>query len=231
MALCSVACGIGVVTAIAVGVFLFEQEELERAVTDQINSKTDPAEIAFRRVEAATHRLGFADARFVAASQTHVPEYEECVVIEVSGTHYAFPLVLLSNIKTHVVNCQLDSLNLAVTYCDLRDSARVLQRTDSTQPLSAAATRFDRDRKQMILRIDGEKYPQMSPDIPLADLPFQRVKCERNQRFPNVVARKFFPLEHQHLSTMLSQNSCRCAACRTAADDQDVVFAGCRHDA
>ena len=176
MALCSVACGIGVVTAIAVGVFLFEQEELERAVTDQINSKTDPAEIAFRRVEAATHRLGFADARFVAASQTHVPEYEECVIIEVSGTHYAFPLVLLSNIKTHVVNCQLDSLNLAVTYCDLRDSARVLQRTDSTQPLSAAATRFDRDRKQMILRIDGEKYPQMSPDIPLADLPFQRVK-------------------------------------------------------
>jgi len=173
--LCSAACGITVVAAIALGAFLLEQTQLERSVKDQSDSRTDPVHVRYRQAQATAHRQGIDQPRFVVASKTYVPDHEECVVVNVDDTHYAFPLSLLSNIKTHVINCQLEGQHLAVTYCDLQDTTRVFKSSNPSEPLTASATRFDGTRRGMMLQINGEAYHQMSPEIPLADLPFQRV--------------------------------------------------------
>jgi hypothetical protein len=173
--LCSVACGVAVVATIALAAFLLEQAQLKRSVADQADAEIDPVLTRYRQAQARAHRQGIDQPRFEIASKTFVPDHEECVVVSIDDTHYAFPLSLLSNIKTHVINCQLEGQHVAVTYCDLQDSTRVLKSSNPSEPLTASATRFDGTQRGMMLEINGEAFHQMSPDVPLSDLPFQRV--------------------------------------------------------
>ena len=54
--------------------------------------------------------------------------------------------------------------------------------------------------------------------------PFQGIKRKRQQRFPNVIARKFFAFERQHLVAVPGQDRRRCGTGRPGADDNDVVI-------
>ena len=53
--------------------------------------------------------------------------------------------------------------------------------------------------------------------------PLHRPVAKGDQRFANVVARKFLALEHEHAMTVLRENARRRTPRRTAADDENVV--------
>ena len=93
--------------------------------------------------------------------------------IEVDGEPMAFVMEKMMDPKAHIVNLNFKhKKSISVTYCYLVDCVRVLAE-DAEDPIPLHVGGLDVD-KQMVFLLNGERYSQMSPDLPLADYPFKR---------------------------------------------------------
>jgi hypothetical protein len=70
----------------------------------------------------------------------------------------------------HVVYDRLGPLAYAVTHCDINRCTRVLAAPDEEE-LDVCVGGWEMRDRSMILLVDGKRYLQSSPDIPLADVP------------------------------------------------------------
>jgi hypothetical protein len=66
----------------------------------------------------------------------------------------------------------LNDTPFSIAYCDLKSHVRVLSRAGDT-PIPLRVGGMDVDN-QMVLLLDGQRYDQGSPEIPLQDVPFEK---------------------------------------------------------
>lgn len=108
------------------------------------------------------------------------------VGVVVNGAAVAFSRATLSEPTKHIVNLQLAGKPFAVTYCDMADCTRVLTApSDSGRVVDVHAGGVDTD-DQLVLLLDGVRYGQESPDIPLKDYKFEITTWQSwTERYPD----------------------------------------------
>ena len=137
---------------------------------------------------------GVSDPELVDASEVELPDSTDVIGIEVGGKAIAFDLQSMGKPERHIVNLLVDQQPISVTYCNLVDCVRVFKRrenSDSKQtedsdaaergviPLRVGGLDIDR---QMVLLLEGERYGQESPSIPLIDHPHRRTSLGQWKR-------------------------------------------------
>jgi hypothetical protein len=122
---------------------------------------------------SADIRDSSAEHRFTDAASTSLHESDEVIGILVADQAYAFPRRSMQSPSTHIINLNIDATPISVTYCDIADQARVLCRPRGTDPFELRIGGLD-ENSQMVLLLEGIRYGQSSPEVPLDDLPFER---------------------------------------------------------
>lgn len=113
---------------------------------------------------------GINDPTFIEAEQSKEAEQAEVIGVVLSGQAFAFPLTSLSGPEQHVVNFATREGAISVSYCDLSGCVRVFhQASDTAIALGVGGLDI---HEEMVLQLDGVRYSQNSPDIPLSDYPF-----------------------------------------------------------
>ena len=93
--------------------------------------------------------------------------------IEVDGRFIALVMEKMMDPLAHIVNMNFGGeKSVSVSYCYLADCVRVVSKESKT-PIPLHVGGMDVDN-QMVYLLDGERYGQMSPVLPLADYPFER---------------------------------------------------------
>ncbi len=106
-------------------------------------------------------------------SDVDLPDLTPVVGVEVNGQSCAFVLNDMKDPATHIVNLIMQGKSISVAYCDLVDCVRVVS-DDSQRPIPLHVGGLDVDQ-QLVLLLNGERYGQESPDLPLQDYPFVRM--------------------------------------------------------
>lgn len=107
--------------------------------------------------------------------------------IVVQGTPIAFSLKGMSGPGSHVVKIQKNDTTFCVTYCDIVNCARVFSSPISEGNVDITVGGQDVD-EQMVLLLNGTRYGQSSPNIPLNEHPFELTEwSEWVQKYPNSV--------------------------------------------
>lgn len=93
--------------------------------------------------------------------------------IEIEGDSIAFVMEKMVDPRAHIVNLNFaEERSVSVSYCYLADCVRVLSK-ESNKPIPLHVGGMDVDN-QMVFLLEGERYGQSSPVLPLADYPFSR---------------------------------------------------------
>lgn len=153
--------------------------------TDRENDEDDPdAEIwreamplpAGRFHKALRMRLdfpGIVQPELEDVADVGLTDPTPVIGIEVDGAAVGFVIEKMKDPKAHIVNMNFDQKkSVSVTFCDLADCVRVVSAA-SDKPLELHVGGLDIDQ-QMVYLFKGERYGQMSADLPLEDYPFQR---------------------------------------------------------
>ncbi len=114
------------------------------------------------------------------------PGTTEIIGFHVDGQAYAFCIDHLLDIPHHVINFKLGEQPIAVSYCDLSGCARVLSSDRTTaEPLGIGGLDVN---NELVFLFEGERYSQRSRDLPMQDIPFQRMTLERwTAEFPETL--------------------------------------------
>lgn len=115
------------------------------------------------------------------ADESQVPLDETIVGVVIDDEAYAMPLACLSEPTTHVVNLVINGKPISATYCPLSDRVRVLSGSSGNRPLELGVGGIDVNN-EMVLKLNNERYAQLSKALPFDDYPFVRqslrVWCE-----------------------------------------------------
>ena len=115
---------------------------------------------------------GITAPKMMDANAVDLPDSTEIVGVEINGEFRAFVLNAMLSPREHIINLVVDECPLSVTYCNLVDCVRVLTRAgDGPIPLNVGG--MDQDN-QMVFLLEGARYGQASPGLPLIDHPFNR---------------------------------------------------------
>ena len=116
---------------------------------------------------------GIQQPVMLTVAEAQVADDEPVIGVQIGGQARAYLLRAMSAMSSHVVNDLIGEVPLSVTYCDQTECARVLVSKERGKPIALSTGGFMNG--QMAVRLLEEMYEQMSPDLPLDDLPFQRL--------------------------------------------------------
>jgi hypothetical protein len=103
--------------------------------------------------------------------------------------------------SAHVVYDRLGPLAFAVTHCDINRCTRVLAAPEGEQ-LDVRVGGWEMRDRSMVLVVDGKRYLQASPDIPLADVPHLEMTWGLwREMYPETQV-YLSPREHSYLPAM-----------------------------
>lgn len=110
------------------------------------------------------------------ADEVDIPPEEEVIGVAVNDRYHAYLVEALSLVQDHVINELVDGVPISMTYCDQDDYARVLTSADLHQPidLRVGGMLTVGSKTEMVLTLDGIRYRQDSPELPLEDHEFDR---------------------------------------------------------
>ena len=115
---------------------------------------------------------GIDDPEVLRANQVDLPSNREIIGVEAGGKYYALLLEALVDPRQHVVNLPTDQGSVSVTYCDIQDCIRVLESPfDTPVPLRIGGLN---EEGELVLLLNGDRYDQTSPDVPLVDIEYSR---------------------------------------------------------
>jgi hypothetical protein len=124
---------------------------------------------------------GMAQPKTDQANSAAVDDDDEVICISIAGRHRAYKTSAMTSPTTHVINDLIDGVPVTVTYCDRTECARVLMAMEeegaADSPLAVGVGGF-RDG-QMLLDIDGQLFPQNSPNVPFADREFVKTSWKK----------------------------------------------------
>lgn len=111
-----------------------------------------------------------------------LPDDDLVIGVIIEGQPRAYSAKYLE-FPDHVYNDQIGDTRFAVTYCDVTGCARVLTR-DKTQEIEVGGW----TGSQMMLKINGAYWGHSDVEIPMADLPFEKLTwSEWKHRHPTTL--------------------------------------------
>lgn len=129
---------------------------------------------------------GVKDPRLRTRETSKLQASDTIIGLVVNGAAFAFSRAALSEPTKHIVNLQLAGQPFAVTYCDLADCARVLTAPASNRSDFEVHVGGIDNQDQLVLLLDGIRYGQESPDIPLQDYKFETMSWRSwTERYPD----------------------------------------------
>jgi hypothetical protein len=148
-------------------------EELAKWATEELQQKLAMNGGAFHQpLRLFVDFPGVQQPDLWQASEVELSDEASVVGLEVDGQYCAFVLDAMRDPARHIVNMVMNHQTVSVTYCDLVDCVRVLQ-SDSPSPVDLHVGGLDINQ-QMVFLLDGQRYGQSSPDLPLLDYPYVR---------------------------------------------------------
>jgi hypothetical protein len=103
----------------------------------------------------------------IPGDDARVKDAAGVIGVAVKGHYRAYRIAGMCMAETHVVNDVVESVPVTVTYCDLRQCARVFTRAgESGEPLDVRVRGYV-DQQGLLLKINGAVLPQESDVIPL----------------------------------------------------------------
>ncbi len=173
------------ITLSAIGtcaVTLYRQSQPEEAGV--VDSSNDDAFAEVSRTGEFHEKLsivadipGVDDPGFTDATFTSLNTNDEVIGIVVADQAFAFARNRMNSPAKHIINLCIDENPVSVTYCDMVDEVRVLHRPRGARPIELRVGGMDIHRRLVFL-LDGVRYGQGSPDVPLADHAFERTTLE-----------------------------------------------------
>lgn len=115
---------------------------------------------------------GVTKPKFANARSTKLPDDESVIGVVVKGKAFAFAREALLNPDEHIVNLLIDDTPISVTYCSMRDCARVFTRESGAEPIDLHVGGLDVSN-QLVYLLEDTRYGQTSEEIPLEDFPFE----------------------------------------------------------
>lgn len=116
---------------------------------------------------------GVSDPWIVSVAEARLKDSDVIIGVVVSGEPRAYlRRAFEGGPRAHVVNDRIGSISVTVTHCDLTRSTRVLTGEDSEEAMTIGCGGWVA-HEGMALQLNDEVYAQLSPDLPLSDLPFE----------------------------------------------------------
>lgn len=116
---------------------------------------------------------GVSNPEFVDPHDVELAAGDAVIGLVVEGEPRAYLRTALSGVaKRHIVTDATPTGRITVTYCDLAQCARVFVEPADDEPKEIRVGGLQRDETLSLL-IDGQRYSQRDPSIPLAEFPFE----------------------------------------------------------
>lgn len=120
---------------------------------------------------------GFQRPPMRTAEEAELKDEDVVIGVVINGVARAYSIQAMSDFNEngmlpHVLNDVIERTPVSVTFCDLKDCARVFTKHGAHQPLELGIGGWADQEMQLML--DGVKFSQSAKDAPLADLEFTR---------------------------------------------------------
>jgi hypothetical protein len=181
--------GIMLAATVSCGITLVAQSHQQRPTYEELRVVAAPgaSEDEFADVprtgehheelRLVTDIAGVNQPEFSNARSTSLRESDEVIGVVVSGKAFAFSREAMNHPIRHIINLNIDDTPVSVTYCGMVDTARVLTGPTGPSPIPLRVGGQD-IHYQLVYLLEGTRYGQSSPDLPLQDYPFERTTLE-----------------------------------------------------
>jgi hypothetical protein len=106
------------------------------------------------------------------AREMQLPGQTPVIGVVVNGHCRAYLLQAMEVFSAHVINDPVGHVPVTITYCMILKCTRVFTRDGAVEPLDVALGGIHDGR--MALEIDGQRFAQDAPELPVDDLEFSR---------------------------------------------------------
>jgi hypothetical protein len=116
---------------------------------------------------------GVSNPQLIPAEKCGLRDNDIIIGVNVFGESRAYLQLALGGLPDrHLVNDVISTIPVTITYCDRTQCTRVLSSGSVKEAVSIRCGGW-LAVQEMALLVDGKKYAQSSPEIPLMDLPFE----------------------------------------------------------
>lgn len=149
---------------------------------EEIPQQIGPAAPAAARSEPVLARQldvpGVSAPEFLDPDDARLAPADPVIGVIVAGEPRAYLRRALSGVaKKHLVSNQTEAGRITVTHCDLSNCTRVfVEQADDLKEIRVGGLQSN---STLELLIDGRRYPQRDPQIPLAEFPFAETSWEK----------------------------------------------------
>ena len=125
---------------------------------------------------------GAVATEFLPATQVELPDSAAVLGIVVQGQPRAYLAEGMSEPESHLVHDTIQGQDFTVTYCNLRDFARVFSRNDS-EPTELLMGGWANNQMQLQLIVKSQRQlilKEQRYDHTAGDIPLQEIQVERS---------------------------------------------------
>ena len=154
------------VAAIAVTIFFTIEDEPPVPQSVSAPASIDDLEQA----EFIGYMPGLDNPEFDTIDDLNLKTDDRVLVLHVNEMVYGFPLLHMSGVGEHVVNCSLDGNAISVVHCNEAGVSRVFAGDAETPRLDLSQAGLFQNELRLVL--SGEEYQMTDKSIPLEDVQF-----------------------------------------------------------
>ena len=157
------------VAAIAVTIFFTIEDEPPVPQSVSAPASIDDLEQA----EFIGYMPGLDNPEFDTIDDLNLKTDDRVLVLHVNEMVYGFPLLHMSGVGEHVVNCSLDGNAISVVHCNEAGVSRVFAGDAETPRLDLSQAGLFQNELRLVL--SGKEYQMTDKSIPLEDVQFTEI--------------------------------------------------------